>query len=190
VTKKRKNVVGQAEEPITESEDMELEIALDNVFRNVDQPADVMHHSSIMEVAETDIFYKDQSFIFQSVVFCSQSKILIIEKRDVRNKKGKSRSEINLRNIQSAQISRLHQATRDALDDSIRGIEAQNARLNNRINELEEALILIPLFASPLAKTVPATLATKLKGSSNLLTSYRGYVEKNINKIMELITEA
>jgi hypothetical protein len=32
--------------------------------------------------------------------------------------------------------------------------------------------------------------ATKLKGSASLLTSTRGYVEKNINIRMELITEA
>jgi hypothetical protein len=55
---------------------------------------------------------------------------------------------------------------------------------------LEEDLIPTPLFSSPLAKTVPATPATKLKGSFSLLTSCRGYVEKNIKKIMELITEA
>jgi hypothetical protein len=55
---------------------------------------------------------------------------------------------------------------------------------------LEEALIPTPLFASPLAKTMPATPAAKLKGSSSLLTSCRGYVEKNIKKRMELITEA
>jgi hypothetical protein len=55
---------------------------------------------------------------------------------------------------------------------------------------LEEALIPTPLFSNPLEKTVPTTPATKLKGSSNLLTSCRGYVEKNIKKIMELITEA
>jgi hypothetical protein len=58
MTKKRKNVVRQAEEPETKSEDMELETALDNVLCNVDQPTDAMHHSSIMEVVETDIFYK------------------------------------------------------------------------------------------------------------------------------------
>jgi hypothetical protein len=55
---------------------------------------------------------------------------------------------------------------------------------------LEEALIPIPLLASPLAITVLATHVAKLKGSSNLLTSCRGYVEKNIKKRMELITQA
>jgi hypothetical protein len=37
---------------------------------------------------------------------------------------------------------------------------------------------------------MPSTPATKLKGSSSLLTSCRGYVEKNIKKRMELTTEA
>jgi hypothetical protein len=55
---------------------------------------------------------------------------------------------------------------------------------------LEEALIPFPLLVSPLAITVLATPAAKLKGSSILLTSCRGYVKKNIKKIMELITEA
>jgi hypothetical protein len=35
----------------------------------------------------------------------------------------------------------------------------------------------------------PTTPATKLKGYSSLLTSTRGYVEKNIKKRMELITK-
>jgi hypothetical protein len=105
VRKKRKNVVGQAEEPEIENEDMELETDLDNVFRNVDQPEDAIHHSPPMEIDETKIFDEDESFVFQSVVFYSESKNLIIEKRDVRNKKGKSHSEINLRNMRPSQIS-------------------------------------------------------------------------------------
>jgi hypothetical protein len=55
---------------------------------------------------------------------------------------------------------------------------------------LEEALIPMPLLANPLAIAMPATPAAKLKGSSSLLTSCRGYVENNIKKRMELITEA
>jgi hypothetical protein len=92
--------------------------------------------------------------------------------------------------MQSSQISQLHQETEDSLDDSIGGIEAENARLKDQIKELEEALIPIPLLGSPLAITVPATPIANLKGSSILLTSCRVYVEKNIKKIMELITQA
>jgi hypothetical protein len=189
LTKKRKNIVGQAEEPEIESEHMQLETEIEHMHK-VDPSADAMHHSSTMEIAETDIFDEDESFVFQSVVFDSQSKNLIIEKRDVTNKKGKSRTEINFRKMRSSQISRFHRVTGDALDDSIGGIEAENARLNDRVKELEEAFIATPEFASPLAKTVPATPAAKLKGSSSLLTSCRAFVEKNIKKRMQLITEA
>jgi hypothetical protein len=75
VRKKRKNVVGQAEEPETESEDMELETDLDNVFCNVDQPANAIHHSSIMEIAETDIFDEDESFVFRALFLTANLKI-------------------------------------------------------------------------------------------------------------------
>jgi hypothetical protein len=105
VTKKRKNVARQVEEPEIESENMQLESIVDDMFHKVDQPTDAMHHSSTMEIVETDIFDEDESFVFQSVVFYSKSKNLIIEKRDVTNKKGKSRSEINLRNMQPSQNS-------------------------------------------------------------------------------------
>jgi hypothetical protein len=45
---------------------------------------------SAMEITKIDIFDEDESFIFQSVVFDSQSKNMVIEKRDVTNRKGKS----------------------------------------------------------------------------------------------------
>jgi hypothetical protein len=41
--------------------------------------------------------------VFQSVVFDSQSKKMIIEKKDVKNKKGKSHSEVDLANMRSSQ---------------------------------------------------------------------------------------
>jgi hypothetical protein len=152
VMKKRIFFLGQAEEPKTESEDMQIETFVDDLFRKVDPPVDAMHHSSTMEIDDTDIFYEDESFVFQSDVFDNQSKNLTIEKRDVTNKKGKSHSEIKLRKMHSSQISRFHRATADSLDDSIGGIEAENARLNDRNKELEEALIPTPVFASPLEK--------------------------------------
>jgi hypothetical protein len=48
----------------------------------------------------------------------------------------------------------------------------------------------LPLFATPLAMIGSTTLTPKLKGSTSLLTSARDYVENNINKRMELITQA
>jgi hypothetical protein len=58
------------------------------------------------------------------------------------------------------------------------------------LQELEESLVHLPLLASPLAIVGPTTPATKLKGSSSLLTSTRSYVENNIKKIMALIADA
>jgi hypothetical protein len=74
VRKKRKNVVEQAEELGIESEDMELETNLDSVFCKVDQPGDAIHHNPLMEIVETEIFDEDESFIFQSSIFYSESK--------------------------------------------------------------------------------------------------------------------
>jgi hypothetical protein len=99
--KKGKRIVGEAEEPEIESENMELDTDLDSIFCNLDQPGDAIHHSYPMDIVDTEIFDEDESFVFQSVVFESESKKLIIEKRDVKNKKRKYRSEVDLANMQS-----------------------------------------------------------------------------------------
>jgi hypothetical protein len=62
--------------------------------------------------------------------------------------------------------------------------------LKDRIKELEGALMPLPLFTTPLAMIEPTTLVKKLKGSASLLTSARGYVEKNIKRRMQLITKS
>jgi hypothetical protein len=143
-----------------------------------------------MGISNTEKFDKDESFVFQSVVFDNQSKKLIIEKKDVKNKKGKYRSKVHLANMWSSQICQLHNASRYSLHDSIRGIEAKNARLKDRVKELEETLIPMPLLVNPLEIAMPATPAANLKESSSLLASCRGYVENNIKKRMEVVTEA
>jgi hypothetical protein len=108
----------------------------------------------------------------------------------VKNKKGKSCSEVNLRNMRPSQISRIHRATSDALDDSIGGIKAENTKLKERVKELEETLMPLPLLSIHLTIVGPTMLIAKLKGSSSLLTSARSYVENNIKKKMALIIEA
>jgi hypothetical protein len=61
-------------------------------------------------------------------------------------------------------------------------------KLKERIKELEDALMPLPLLTNPL-KIVRTTIpVAKLKGSSSLLTSAISYVEININKRMALIT--
>jgi hypothetical protein len=129
--------------------------------------------SSAVEIAETKIFDEDESFVFQSTVFENQSKSMVIEKRDVTNMKGKSHTEINFREMRLSQISLFHQVTDDVVHDSIGGIEAENARLKDCLNEFEQAFIATPKFSSPLAKNVPATTTTNMKVSSTLLSFSR-----------------
>jgi hypothetical protein len=88
----------------------------------------------------------------------------------VNNKKGECHSEVNLRNMRPSQISRLHKAIGDALDDSIGGLEAENIKLNERIKELQENLIPLPLLANPLKNFRPSMPTSKIKVSSSLLT--------------------
>jgi iron-sulfur cluster repair protein YtfE (RIC family) len=110
-------------------------------------------------------------------VFESESKKLIIERKDVNNNQRMHRSELDLANMKASKISQLHMETRDALHGSVGLIEAENSRLKNHIKELEEALFSMPLLHSSLRITMPAitcTPATNLKGSSSFFASYRG----------------
>jgi hypothetical protein len=84
-----------------------------------------------MDISVTENFDEDESFVFQSVVFDSQSKKMIIEKKNVKNNKGKSHSEVALANMRPSKICQLHTATGEALHDSIGGIEIENARLKD-----------------------------------------------------------
>jgi hypothetical protein len=81
VEKKRKKYVGQAEELKTQSENMELEIDLDSMLCYLDHPEDAIQHSHPMDISVTKNFDEDSSFMFQSVVFDSEFKKLIIEKK-------------------------------------------------------------------------------------------------------------
>jgi hypothetical protein len=143
-----------------------------------------------VEIFETNFFDIDESFVIQSVIFDIQSKIVVIEKRDVTNTKGKSRTEIDFREMSSSQISSFHQVTNDILHDSIGGMETDHANLKHRLNEFEQAFIATPEFASPLAKIVPSTTVVNMKVSSTLPACSRALLENNINKRMQLVTEA
>jgi hypothetical protein len=55
--------------------------------------------------------------------------------------------------------------------------------------ELEDALMSLPLLASPLSIVRPTTPDVKFKGYSSLLTLTRSYVERNIKKRMALVTK-
>ena len=87
---------------------------------------------------------------------------MIVERSDQKDKKGKSRSEVDLKDMQWSQISKIHRETGDALDDSIDGLEAENVKLKEKIKELETALMPLPILASPLTMVKPITHGIKL----------------------------
>jgi hypothetical protein len=136
------------------------------------------------EIYETDFFDIDESFVIQSAIFYSQSKSLVIEKRDVINRKGKSRTEIDFSEMSSSQIFSFHQVTSDIICDSIGGIETDHANMKHRLNEFDQAFIATPEFVIPLVKIMPSTTALKMKVSSTLFACSRVLVENKINKIM------
>jgi hypothetical protein len=181
VEKKRRNNAGKAKEPQIESGKLQLEIEAEHMQKIT---------SFVVEISNTEFFDIDESFVIQSVVFDSQSKSLVIEKRDVTNKKGKSRAEINFSKMSPSQIFQFHQGTDDILHDSIRGIETENANMKQCLNEFEKAFLATPEFSSPLAKIAPSTTTVKMKVSSTLLECSRALVENNINKRMQVVTEA
>jgi hypothetical protein len=73
-------------------EDMELEADIEKIFLTIDQRGNMAHQNSSLEIIENETFSEEESFTFQSVVFDKESKKSIIEKGDIKNKKGKSRS--------------------------------------------------------------------------------------------------
>jgi hypothetical protein len=110
--KKRKNIVQEEEEPRVESdihdfslEYMELKTDIEKMFPKNDDLGDTTHQNPLMEIIESETFDEEDSFVFQRAFFYNGSKNLIIEKIDVKNKKGKSHSEVNLQNMHPSQIS-------------------------------------------------------------------------------------
>jgi hypothetical protein len=104
--KKWKTIVQEQEGPRGETdiydlslEDMELEIDIEKMFPDDDHLNNTALHNPGMEILGIDILEEEESFSFQSVVFYRESKKLIIENRDVKNKKGTSHSEFNLHNM-------------------------------------------------------------------------------------------
>jgi hypothetical protein len=89
-------------------EDMELEADIEKLFPTIDQPRNTAHQNSSLEIIENETFSEEESFSFQSTVFDKESKKLIIEKGDMKNKKGKSHSEVDLKDLRPSQISRIH----------------------------------------------------------------------------------
>ena len=67
--KNGKRIVGEAEQPEIYRQNMDLNADLESIFCNLDQPAHAIQHAYSMDMVGTKIFYEDESFVFQSVVF-------------------------------------------------------------------------------------------------------------------------
>jgi hypothetical protein len=71
---------------------MELKAYIEKMFPPLDHLENSSHQNPSLEIIENETFNEEESFYFQSVVFDRESKKLIIEKSDVKNKKVKSHS--------------------------------------------------------------------------------------------------
>jgi hypothetical protein len=120
---------------------MELEVDIEKMFPTIDQLGNTTHQNSLLEIIENETFSEEESFSFQSVVFDKESKKLIFEKGDMKIKKGKLHSEVDLKDMWPSQIFKIHRETRDVVDDFIGVIEAEKTKLKERIRELEDALM-------------------------------------------------
>jgi hypothetical protein len=126
VRKKRKKM-------IQEEEDIE------KIFLAMEQPEIITQQKMLLEVVSNEIFSEEECFTFQRVIFY-ESKKFIVERGDHKNKKGKSHLEVDLKYMWSSQISKIHRATSDALDDSIDGLEAKNSKLKEKDQRIGECL--------------------------------------------------
>jgi hypothetical protein len=121
---------------------------------------------------------------------------MIFERTLSKNKKDKTCSTFNLSKMLPDVILKIHKVKGDALDISIDDMEAENARLKERIQELEFTIMPPPILATLVAIVQPSrnfekTLESsiRLKRTSSLLVATRHYVEQNIKKIMSLILD-
>jgi hypothetical protein len=115
-----------------------------------------------------------------------------------KNKKGKSWSTIDTKNMFPSKLSSIHRVTGDALDVSIINMEEENLRLNERVKELE-ATLMPPPVAILATLVAMIQLGINLQGNpesnlrvkeiSSLIISIGHLVENNINKIMFIILD-
>jgi hypothetical protein len=109
VRKKRKILLQQEENNLLENdiqslslEDMELEADIEKIFHGIEQHEHVVQQNIALEVIRNESFIEYESFIIQSIVYYKDSKKLVLEINDQRNKKGKSCSEVDLKYMRSS----------------------------------------------------------------------------------------
>jgi hypothetical protein len=147
-------------------------------------------------VTQEPVFYEEESLTLHSALFDKYLNKLVFERVNSKGKRAQGKdTELDLNGVPTSRITRMHKSTRDALEVSVDGLEAENARLKERIKELECALMPPPIFVSPIAsiqsgRNPNGTPELKLKGTSSLLAAIRRFVGENIKKRMSLILEA
>ena len=70
--KKGKIIAGEVEQPNTYNENTDLDVDLESIFFNLEQPTDGIHPTCSMDMVDTLIFDEDESYVFQNVVFESE----------------------------------------------------------------------------------------------------------------------
>jgi len=102
--------------------------------------------------------------------------------------------EIDFHGAAPSKIVQFHEETREALKEFVGNIEKENLILKEKIKELEETLIPIPLFDKPLNMVQPTVTleyilesGSKWKCSTSMLLVVRKYVGDEIQKRIYLI---
>jgi hypothetical protein len=160
VKRKRTNSQQEGEEQnIPENniylEDMDLDVDIENICF-LDEEEQIQENIQfVVELAiQDEIFSNEETFSVQNALFDKSSKKLIFE-RNLKNKKGKYRSAIDLRDMRPSKLSSIHQVTGDALDVSIIDMEEENSRLKEIIKELEANLMPPPILATHVSMIQP-----------------------------------
>jgi len=106
VRNKRKNLIQVEEDTLIENDihifsldDMELEVDIEKIFPALEQPGIVTQQNALLEFAANEIFSEEESHTFQSAIFYKESKKMILERGDQKNKKGKYRSAVDLKDM-------------------------------------------------------------------------------------------
>ena len=78
-------------------EDMELEVHIEKIFPTMEELENMAQQNYLLEVFGNATFSEEESFTFQRIVFDRESKNMIVERIDQKNKKGKDHSEVDLK---------------------------------------------------------------------------------------------
>jgi hypothetical protein len=120
------------------------------------------------------LFKKKNSFFVHNSLFDKKSRKLIFEITPSKNKKDKTCSTLNFSKMLPSGIGKIHKVTTYSLDVSIEYTEAENARLKERIQELEFTLMPPPILATHVATIQPGRnfektpeSSVRLKGTSS-----------------------